>query len=365
MRLIQENQNKKIKLYSDLLDTSKKNIIIKILQLFYNKFSFEDETSCVHWLDNQMGFFLVPYKFKKIHLKKRNLFFKKMDNELSNCEYKNVSLDKIILELFSWSNIELKTFYKNNKKKDVKNSEKSVYELGLRKMINKKSYSKKNIQKGGSGMTNDYVLYYIKSLKKTDNFKKTKLFFNYLHKLMDEEEYYNYINDKLTKEELYISNKVPYTDIEKLFLYLLNSSEKYINYILNDIKRLIINFKPLKCVKKNKNEKYKNSKKWICVKSNSISNIYSFYKTVEKKRIKATVAITKKNNYIRNIFFELSNDYKDKKMFNYYYYFSPAYKVSNKFHLTNDKVNSKKILLKASNSFYKKYLKNINKTLFN
>lgn len=355
MTAIKENQYKKIKLYSDLLDTSKKKIIIKILQLFYDKFSFSYKTSVIDWLDNQIGFFLDPYEFNTIHIKNRHLFFKEMDNKLSNCEYKNLSLDKIILELFSWSKIELKTFYKNNKKEDVKNSEKSVYELGLRK--NDKKSSK--IQKAG-GMSNDYVLYYIKSLK-SDNFKKTKLFFNYLHKLIDEDEYYDYIDATLTKENLYISNNVPHTDIEKLFLYLLNSSKKYINYILNDIKKLLIKFTPLKCLMKNTNNK--NNKKWICVENNS-SKIYSsfnkfyFYKTIEKKRIKATVGVTTKSNYIRSIYFEISNEDKDDLMFNYYYYFLPTDK-SNQFYLTYDKVNSKKILLEASNSFYKKYLKNI------
>jgi hypothetical protein len=61
MGIIIKNQEKKIKLYSKLLDINKKNSIIKILKLFYDSFMFVDNTSVVDWLDNQIAFFSNYY----------------------------------------------------------------------------------------------------------------------------------------------------------------------------------------------------------------------------------------------------------------------------------------------------------------
>ena len=75
MGIIIKNQEKKIKLYSKLLDINKKNSIIKILKLFYDSFMFEYNTSVVDWLDNQIAFFLTKYAFtKQIHATNKPIF---------------------------------------------------------------------------------------------------------------------------------------------------------------------------------------------------------------------------------------------------------------------------------------------------
>ena len=346
MTSIFENQKKYIKLYSNLLDIKKKNIIINILQLFYDTFSFEDNTSTVGWLDNQIGFFLDPYGFDKKYSKKRDLFLKKLDIKLSDYEYGSVSLDKIILEMFSWSIIELKAFYKSNIQ-DSKISEKSVYNLGLRKR-----------NQNGGGNSNIYVLKYIDSLKNDEKFNKTKLIFNYLDKLIDEDELYNFIHSNLDIKEIYIDDNTPYVNIEKLFLFLLNNSNKFLNNIIDNLKKYFIKFD---INKKNLysliDDKFSN-KKWRYIKNKYNKYSYNFYKIFNNKLVSANVIISKKK-YIKIISFttynsfDINTDYSNR---NYYFYFSLE-KDKNKKFIINDKTTSKKILLEAYYDFYKKILK--------
>ena len=144
-------QKFKIKIYSELLDIDKRVPIIKILKLFYDKSNWEYNTSVVDWLENQIIFFLDPYGFKNIYEKKRKIFIKEISKKLEDCEYRNLSLDKIVLFLFSWTKEELEIFYKNNKSKNISKSEKSVYNLNLRKF-----------PQNGGGYSNDFVLKYIR-----------------------------------------------------------------------------------------------------------------------------------------------------------------------------------------------------------
>jgi hypothetical protein len=349
MSLILENQIKYIKLYSKLLDIEKKNIIIDILQLFYDKFSWEDSKSTANWLDNQIIFFLDPYGFDKKYSKKRNLFLKKLDIKFSDCEYGSVSLDKIILEMFSWSIIELKTFYKSNVK-NSKISEKSVYNIGLRKR-----------NQNGGGNSNTYVLKYINSLKNDEKFNKTKLIFNYLDKLIDEDELYNFIHSNLDIKEIYIDDNTPDVNIEKLFIFLLNNSNKFLNNIIEILKKYFIKFDI------NKKKLYSlidnefSDKKWRYIKNKYNKYSYNFYKIFNNKLVSGNI-VTSKNKYIKTVNFilynslEIDTNYSNR---NYYFYFS-IQKNKNKKFIINNKTISKKILLEASYDFIKKILKNKN-----
>jgi len=351
MGIIIKNQEKKIKLYSKLLDINKKNSIIKILKLSYDSSMFEGYTSVVYWLDNQIAFFLTPYNFNdKNKRNKIKTFMKKLHTKLSDCEYNNVSLDKIILELFSWNNNELKIFYKNNKI-NSKNKGKSVYNIGLRK---------KN--QNGGGSSNDYVLKYIRSLKNNQKFNKTKLIFNYLEKIIIEEQLSNFMeNIFLNINEIYIDNNTPNISIEKLFLYLLNSSNKYLDKIITEQKKYFIKFSFNKKIPSSINNV--NDKEWIFIKNNFDKYNYQFYKIYNNKLVISSVLISH-NKYIKIIYFKMfdsniiSYDYKE---INYYYYFSILHSTRNKtFKIYNkNNKNSKKILLNASNEFIKKFIKNI------
>jgi hypothetical protein len=347
MGLITINQEGKIKLYSKLLDIKKKNTIIKILKLFYDTFSFEYNTSVVDWLDNQIAFFLSPYNFNEKN--KRNLFMEKLDSKLTDCEYNNASLDKIILELFSWTNNELEIFYKNNQV-NSKNKEKSVYNIGLRK---------KN--QNGGGSSNDYVLKYINALKNDQKFNKTKLIFNYLEKIIIEKKLSNFIENFFPNiNEIYIDNNTPNVSIEKLFLYLLNSSNKYLDKIITEQKKYFTKFIFNKKISSSINNI--NDKEWIFIKNNFDKYNYQFYKIFNNKLVISSV-LTSDNKYITRIFFQIfdSNIINyDYKKINYYYYFSILNSTGNKtFKIYNkNNKNSKKILLNASKDFIKKFIKN-------
>jgi hypothetical protein len=350
MSLILENQKKYIKLYSNILDIKKKNIIIDILQLFYDSFSYEDNTSTVGWLHNQIGFFLDPYGFDKEYFRKRSFFFKKFDIKLSDCEYGSISLDKIILEMFSWSNIELKTFYKSNIK-DSKIFEKSVYNLGLRK-----------INQNGGGNSNEYVLKYIKSLEDNKKFNKTKLIFDYLNKLINENELYYFIHNDLDIKEIYIDNNTPDINIEKLFLYLLNNSDNFLNNIINKLQKFFIKFDLNKKFLFNMSNTQFSDKKWIYIKNKYNKYSYNFYKIFNNKLVSGNILISK-NKYIKIINFILYNSLEINLNYSnriYYYYFS-INDNNKKFYFNTIKKNKlifKKILLDASHDFNKKILKN-------
>jgi hypothetical protein len=72
MTSVRKIQYKKIDSYSNLLDIKKVKPIVNILQLFYDTFNYENEnTLVVSWLDNQILFFLDPYKFNEKYQKNR------------------------------------------------------------------------------------------------------------------------------------------------------------------------------------------------------------------------------------------------------------------------------------------------------
>jgi len=354
-------QYKKIDNYAKLLDTKKVKPIINILQLFYDTFNYEnDSTSVVSWLDNQIIFFLDPYGFDEKYQKNRRKLLDKLDNKFSNCNYTNVSLDKIILEMFSWNVDELKAFYKINKK-NSESKELSVFNLKLRKReINKSSTLKK-----GGGLSNDYVLYYIKSLGNTQNFIKTALFFNNLSNLRKNYPSYDFIENELNVTNIYIDKNTPFVSIEKLFLYLLNISIVNLDKINNKFNNFYIKFEVDKKLHKIYSKKTKslpiNDKKWICVSSNNsyLGNSYIFYKIIEDRLQKVRVEYTKKTNYLISISFSI---YKFDKLNysneNYYFYFSNKEIKNNKRFSINDKSNkknTKKILLLASKDFFSEF----------
>jgi len=350
MSAILKIQYQKIDSYSELLDVKKVKHIIDILQLFYDSFHGEYETSVTEWLDNQIVFFLDPYKFNEKYEKNRQKFMNKLNNKLSNHNYKNVSLDKIILELFSWTIDELKAFYKINKQNST-NKEVSVYDLKLRTM---------NKKRGGGGLSNNYVLYYIKSLSNKENFVKTQLFFNNLSNLHKNYPDYNFLENNLNIKELYINNDVPYVSIEKLFLYLLNISLVKIDKLNAEFKQFFIKFTidTKKYSIKEKNLPI-NDKKWICVNNcNKYSNSYLFYKIIKNRLQKVIVEFTSKTNYLISIrFVSYLTETKDSDS-NYYFYFSNKDKKNNKYFyisIHDNKKEEKKILLMSVGDFFNEY----------
>lgn len=340
MSAIYEIQNEKVKIYSEILDINKVNNIINILKLFYHK--YKDEKNIVEWIDNQILFFLDPYsnKINKFY-NNRIKFIKNFNKKVSNCEYENVSLDKIIIELFSWSNKELKAFYKINNSKNTNNSYKSIYNLGLR-------------DKKGGGMSNYYLLKYIKALSNKDNFKKTILFFNNLYKLNELNKYNNFLENYLNINEIYINKNIEYVDIEKLFLYLLSSNK------INEINKIFYYFY-IKLSIKNKSIKIYNDNKfkfddklinklinnisWICIKYKFDNFItVNFYKIFDN--IKIWIYLNISNNYITTYFIVAYNKNYDNLIV-----LNPYEKKFNYFSSKNKKIN--KILINAKKDFEK------------
>ena len=349
MSAVLKIQYEKIDSYSNLLDIKKVKPIVNILQLFYDTFNYENEnTSVVSWLDNQILFFLDPYKFNEKYQKNRQRLMNKLNNKFSNHNYKNVSLDKIILELFSWTIDELKAFYKINKQ-NSENKEVSVYNLKLR-TLNKK----------GGGLSNNYVLYYIKSLSNKENFVKTQLFFNNLSNLHKSYPDYNFLENNLNIKELYINDDTPYVSIEKLFLYLLNISLVKIDKINAEFNKFFIEFKIDTKIYSSKQKILPiNDKIWICVNNSSkYGNSYLFYKIIKNRLQKVIIDFTLKTNYLISIrFVSYKTDKKDSDT-NYYFYFSNKDKKNNKyFYISkNDNKNKeKKILLTSSKDFLSEF----------
>lgn len=345
MTAVLKIQYQKIYSYSELLDVKKNKHIIDILQLFYDSYHDYDDTAVTGYLDNQIGFFLDPYKFNEKYEKNRQKLMNKLNNKFSNHNYKNVSLDKIILELFSWTIDELKAFYKINKQ-NSKNTEVSVYDLKLR-TINKKV---------GGGLSNNYVLYYIKSLNNNENFVKTQLFFNNLSNLHNSYPDYNFLENNLKIKELYINNSVPYISIEKLFLYLLNISLVKIDKLNAEFNKFFIKFMiNTKTYSSKQKDLPINDKMWICVNNSSkYGNSYLFYKIIKNRLQKVIVEFTLKTNYLISIrFVSYKTDTKDSD-YNYYFYFSNKDKKSNKYFsisIHDNKKEEKKILLASSKDF--------------
>lgn len=353
MSAVLKIQYKKIDTYSRLLDSKKVKPIVNILQLFYNTFNYENEnTSVVSWLDNQILFFLDPYKFNEKYQNNRKKLLDKLDNKFSNCNYKNVSLDKIILELFSWTIDELKAFYKINKQ-NSENKEVSVYNLKLR-TLNKK----------GGGLSNNYVLYYIKSLSNKENFVKTQLFFNNLSNLHKNYPDYNFLENNLNIKKLYINNGIPYVSIEKLFLYLLNISLVKIDKINAEFKKFFIKFKINTKIYSSKQKILPiNDKTWICVNNSSkYGNSYLFYKIIKNRLQKVIIDFTLETNYLISIrFVSYKTDKKDSNT-NYYFYFSNMDKKSNKYFyisMHDNKKEEKKLLLTSSKDFFNNFKINV------
>ena len=316
MTSILKIQYKKIDTYSRLLDTKKVKHIVNILQLFYNIFNYEnDSTSVVSWLDNQIIYFLDPYGFDEKYQNNRAKLLEQLDVKFSNCNYKNVSLDKIILEMFSWTVDELKAFYKINKK-NSENKELSVFDLKLRKReIRENGKTNTKLKKGGDasgggsgGFSNDYVLYYIKSLGNFENFVKTKLFFNNLSNLHKNYPSYDFLEKELNILELYSNKSLPFVNIEKLFLYLLNISLVNLDKINNKFNKFYIKFEINKKLYKIYSRKAKslpiNDKTWICVNNSSkYANSYLFYKIIKNRLQKVIIERTLKTNYLISIRF--------------------------------------------------------------
>jgi hypothetical protein len=349
MTEINNTQKYKIKIYSELLDVDKRVSIIKILKLFYDKSSWEYNTSVVDWLENQIIFFLDPYGFKNIYQKKRKIFLDKISKKLEDCEYRNLSLDKIVLFLFSWSKEELEIFYKNNKSKVISNSEKSVYNLKLREL-----------PQNGGGYSNDFVLKYINSLKNKENFKKTVIYFNYLNKVNEEYNNYNFLSHHFKLKELYINKDTPFIDIDKLFLYLLNLPIEKLDELISKIEIYFIKFEPnkelFKFPLKNKDNNIEYSdKKWFYSKKISFNECnYKFYKLFDQKLVISTI-ITTPEGYIKKIIFLLfdSSSINYNTKYNFYFYFDLISKYNiKKFSIGNNK-KTKEILTNAKNDLIK------------
>lgn len=365
MTSILKIQYKKIDTYSRLLDTKKVKHIVNILQLFYNIFNYEnDSTSVVSWLDNQILFFLDPYGFDEKYQNNRAKLLEQLDEKFSNCNYKNVSLDKIILEMFSWTVDELKAFYKINKK-NSENKELSVFDLKLRKREirgNEKTNTK--LKRGGSGgFSNDYVLYYIKSLGNFENFVKTKLFFNNLSNLHQNYPSYDFLEKELNILELYSNKSLPFVNIEKLFLYLLNISIVNLDKINDKFNKFYIKFEVNRKLYKIYSRKAKslpiNDKTWICVNNSSkYANSYLFYKIIKNRLQKVIIERTLKTNYLISIrFVSYKTDTKDSDS-NYYFYFSNIDTMLNKnfkISMFNNKNGEKKLLLLSSKDFLSEF----------
>jgi hypothetical protein len=343
MTSIRLNQKKLINEYSNLLDYSKVPYIINILKYFYKDFN-DYHTSSTDWLDNQIGFFLDPYYNKGFFFEKRRVYIKKLSKKLSNKEYSSVSLDKIILELFSWKKDELLLFYENNKS-------------------GKGDKSKYNTMKGG-GSSNEYMLYYIKSLSKKNNFKKTVIIFNLLNELNS---YNNFLEENFINENIFINKYTPYVNIEKLFIFLLNSNSNFLDNIIKKLNKYFIKFnisnlKNLKNLKKIKEKDIETieftDKIWFYTSNSYIKDSYNynFYKLFNDQLFKITLFVRKfKNNYyIRgiNVWNYKTNKiilFNDKQYKNIIYY--------NYFGLFNDsdklkiKINDKKIILVVVKEF--------------
>ena len=370
MTSILKIQYKKIDTYSRLLDTKKVKPIINILQLFYNIFNYEnDSTSVVNWLDNQIVYFLDPYGFDEKYQNNRTKLLDKLDEKFSNCNYKNVSLDKIILEMFSWTVDELKAFYKINKK-NSENKEVSVFDLKLRKReIRENGKTNTKLKRGGSssgggGFSNDYVLYYIKSLRNSENFRKTKLFFNNLSNLHKNYPSYDFLEKELNILELYSNKSLPFVNIEKLFLYLLNISIVNLDKINDKFNKFYIKFEVNKKLKKIYSRKAKslpiNDKTWICVNNSSkYASSYLFYKIIKNRLQKVRIERTLKTNYIISISFSVyDSEQLDYSNYNYYFYFSNIDTTLNKhfkISMFNNKNVEKKLLLLSSKDFLSEF----------
>jgi hypothetical protein len=316
-------QNKLINQYCELLDYNKVSHIINILTFFYKEFNEEYPTSAVDWLDNQIVFFLDPY-YKDFFSKKRQTYIKNISRKFSDKEYSSVSLDKIVLELFSWTIDELILFYENNKSD---NRDKSKYNL--------KKNNKLNIMKGG-GSSNHYMLYYINSLSKKNNFKKTTFIFNKLNELNKSKVYNNFLEKQFTQHEVFIDINTPYVDIEKLFIFILNSKNSFLDNINQKLDRYFIEFNinfnkniVKKINQKNINLIEFNNEIWYYTVN---SYNYSFYKLFNNKLIKISVNFYKykKNHYITylNIWYFRENkiDYDNFISFNIFNIEESTYK---------------------------------------
>ena len=159
----------------------------------------------------------------------------------------------------------------------------------------------------GGGCSNDYMLYYINSLSKKNNFEKTKVIFNKLNDLNKSKVYNNFLEKQFTQHEVLIDKYTPFIDIEKLFIFLLNSKNSFLDNINKELDRYFIEFNTnfnknivKKINEKNINLVEFNDKIWYY--SKNLYN-YIFYKLFNNKLIKITVSFYKynKNHYIKHL----------------------------------------------------------------
>jgi len=213
MTLVLRHQDEIFEKYCNNLSIEKNNIILKILTHFSNN-KLYGKNEEVGWLENQIIFYLDKYGFNENFKKQRKEYTKKLENKFYTSEYKFLSLDNIVLELFTWTVEELKGFYDVQKKchKNKIDCDKSVYDLGIRK----------NVQNGG-GYNRKYLLYYIDSLSNKKNFKLLIHIFNKIYEIkeLEIEKIIKFLLDK-DISELYYSEYADFIVIEKFFLYLLN-----------------------------------------------------------------------------------------------------------------------------------------------
>lgn len=277
MTFVLRHQDEIFEKYYNNLSIEKNNIILKILTHFSNN-KLYGKNEEVGWLENQIIFYLDKYGFNENFKEQREKYIKESNNKFYTSEYKFLSLDNIVLELFTWTVEELKGFYDVQKKchKNKIDCDQSVYDLGIRK----------NVQKGG-GYNRKYLLYYIDSLSNKKNFKLLIHIFNKIHE-MKELEIEKIIHFLLDKDisQLYHSEYAEFIVIEKFFLYLLNRDiEPIINklsyYDLKINKKNIVNIInfPKTYYKLDELDNiYKFNNKWkILYLDNSKYNLYTYY----------------------------------------------------------------------------------------
>ena len=277
MTLVLRRQNEIFEKYCNNISIEKNNMILKILKYFSNNNLYEKNEE-VSWLENQISLYLDKYGFNENFKEKRKEYMKELDNKFYISEYKFLSLDNIVLELFTWTVEELNGFYNVQKKchKNKIDCDQSVYDLGIRN----------NIQKGG-GYNRKYLLYYIDSLSNKKNFKLLIHIFNKIYEIK-ELEIEKIINFLLEKDisKLYHSEYAEFIVIEKFFLYLLNRDiEPIINrlsyYDLKINKKNIFNtikFPKTYYKLDELDNIYKFNNKWkILYLDNSKYNLYSYY----------------------------------------------------------------------------------------
>jgi hypothetical protein len=128
----------------------------------------------------------------------------------------------------------------------------------------------------------------------------------------------------LNIKELYIDIDIPFVNIDKLFIYLLNIPIKKIDNLIVNIKRFFIKFEPKKELLKYHIKKLDiefSDKNWVYKKIIGMFDIsYKFYKLFDNKLVNVNV-VTSFDNNIRSIIFMLFNSSKERYIDKYYFYY--------------------------------------------